>query len=566
MNNQTIQLNEIMQITSGHILYFYEDPESYVENAVSFVLTGIEKGHHLLVIDNTQRLEQIYQKLVKVMTRESMNDIHFYDSHEFYAIHDDFHWDTILSHFSEILSPYLTKNLTVRTWAHVEWREQGEILSKMEHFETMADHSVNCHGVLSVCAYNSNRVPASFLNKMLRSHEYYMTDEELQKSTLYRKRPLAFPSLSIQTEQRRIVELNKQMYQEAKSKLKATNYQLESFITRNLDPILIMNDDNQVVRVNESFETVFGWSAEEVVGLQAIDLPQIPEDRKGEVEKNRKDAVLGRNTQGYETIRKTKAGNERKVKISCFPLRDESNQLSGWTAIIRDITEEKQAQELLLRTEKLSVVSELAAGIAHEIRNPLTSVKGFLQLLKSESSENNIYYEIMLSEIGRIDLILGELLMLAKPQVAQYQQRNVTLLIKEVITLLEAQANMCNVQIVSDAIREDVYINCEENHIKQVCINFIKNAIEAMPQGGKVNIQLDKGEELAFIRFIDQGIGIPKHVLEKLGQPFYTTKENGTGLGFMVSKKIIENHQGNIQIFTEEHRGTTIEISLPVVH
>ncbi|RNB83709.1 hypothetical protein EDM59_14345 [Brevibacillus nitrificans] len=112
--------------------------------------------------------------------------------------------------------------------------------------------------------------------------------------------------------------------------------------------------------------------------------------------------------------------HERNVKISCFPLRDERDQVSGWASIIRDFTEEKQAQELLLRTEKLSVVRELAAGIAHEIRNPLTSVKGFLQLLKSQALENGIYYDIMLSEMDRIDLILGEMLMLAKPQIAHF--------------------------------------------------------------------------------------------------------------------------------------------------
>ncbi|WP_419878594.1 ATP-binding protein [Brevibacillus centrosporus] len=562
MNNQHVQLNELIQISSGHILYFYEDLESYLENAVSYIRTGIEQGHHLLLIDTKQHLWKIGQKLKQETSQDRMGLVHFVDSHEFYAAHHDFHSHTILEHFKNILRPLLHQNLTIRTWALVEWKEQEEILQKLKHFETISDHTVNTLGLLSVCAYNGRQVSASFMNEMMKTHEYFMTDKELKKSSFYKKRSVTFPSLSLQEEQKRIWEQNKHLHNETKSRLKTTTYQLESFITRNLDPILIFNDDNQVIRTNASFEKVFGWSSEEIMGVHAEDLPLIPHERKWEVQKNQAETLLGRYIQGFETIRKTKAGNERNVKISCFPLRDESDQVSGWASIIRDFTEEKQAQELLLRTEKLSVVSELAAGIAHEIRNPLTSVKGFLQLLKSQALENGIYYDIMLSEIDRIDLILGEMLLLAKPQIAHFQRKNVCSLLKEVVTLLEAQANMCNVQIVMKSAADDIYVTCEENQLKQVCINFIKNAIEAMPDGGELTIQLEVEKETVSIRFIDQGVGIPKDVLEKLGQPFFTTKEKGTGLGFMVSKKIIENHDGTVHVSSEEQKGTTIEIRL----
>jgi two-component system sporulation sensor kinase A len=169
----------------------------------------------------------------------------------------------------------------------------------------------------------------------------------------------------------------------------------------------------------------------------------------------------------------------------------------------------------------------------------------------------------MSSEIERIDLILSELLMLAKPQAANFRRTNIGLLIKEVVTLLDAQANLYNVQIITESAHDDIYINCESNQIKQVCINFIKNAIEAMPNGGEMKIKLERGPSTVMIRFIDQGGGMPQHVLSRLGQPFYTTKEKGTGLGFMVSKKIIENHNGSVQVFSEENKGTTIEINMP---
>jgi len=133
-----------------------------------------------------------------------------------------------------------------------------------------------------------------------------------------------------------------------------------------------------------------------------------------------------------------------------------------------------------------------------------------------------------------------------------------------VIALLEAQAHLNNIEISLQAGEADTFVYCDENQMKQVFINFIKNAIEAMPNGGQLLIEVDRrNKELIRILLIDQGMGIPKHILSQLGQPFYTTKEKGTGLGFMVSSRIIENHHGNVQVFSEENQGTTIELLLP---
>ncbi|MGO4270196.1 ATP-binding protein [Paenibacillus sp. TAF58] len=139
------------------------------------------------------------------------------------------------------------------------------------------------------------------------------------------------------------------------------------------------------------------------------------------------------------------------------------------------------------------------------------------------------------------------------------------MLLSQVTTLLDTQAIINNVQIITEFDPDIPPILCDENQLKQVCINFIKNAIEAMPKGGNMVIQLtSKNENNINLRFIDQGCGIPPYILSKLGQPFYTTKEKGTGLGFMVSKRIIENHHGEIAVHSEENKGTTIEISLPI--
>jgi two-component system sporulation sensor kinase A len=232
--------------------------------------------------------------------------------------------------------------------------------------------------------------------------------------------------------------------------------------------------------------------------------------------------------------------------------------------IVRDIRERKKTQELLLNSEKLSVAGQLAAGIAHEVRNPLTAIKGFLDLMKHDFGEKKSYFDIMQSEMGRIEIILSELLVLAKPQETKFERTDLRVLVEHVTTLINTHAIMNNIEIETDIESDLPLIYCDENQLKQVFINFLKNSIEAMHEGGKIHIQVrNQDSEKLILRFVDQGSGIPEEIFSKLGQPFVTTKENGTGLGLMVCHQIIENHHGNIHI-TSHSKGTTIQIDLPI--
>ncbi|MRX53357.1 PAS domain-containing sensor histidine kinase [Bacillus sp. HMSC76G11] len=231
--------------------------------------------------------------------------------------------------------------------------------------------------------------------------------------------------------------------------------------------------------------------------------------------------------------------------------------------ILRDISDRKKAEELMLRSEKLSVAGQLAAGIAHEIRNPLTAIKGFLQLMRSAGKGEETYFDIVFSELNRIELILSELLMLAKPQERILKETNLYTLIGDVATLLETQAIMNNVMIVHQHQQDQMWINCDQNQIKQVFINLIKNAIDSMPKGGKVTLSSIKEGDYILVHVIDEGEGIPPEALKKIGEPFYTTKEKGTGLGLMITYKIIENHKGSISIESELGQGTVFTLKLP---
>lgn len=230
--------------------------------------------------------------------------------------------------------------------------------------------------------------------------------------------------------------------------------------------------------------------------------------------------------------------------------------------IIRDISERKKNEELLINSEKLYVAGQLAAGIAHEIRNPLTSLKGFLQLIASGRKETS-YYGIMNSELDRIEGIVSELLMLSKPQVYELSYYDARNMMRDTVTLLETQAILHNISLETDLGKDVLWIYGVENQIKQVFINVIKNAIEAMVDGGAIRVKLCREDDTVRIRISDEGPGIGQDQLAKMGQPFYTTKEKGTGLGLMVSYKIVDNHQGRIEVYSQLGRGTTVEIRLP---
>lgn len=256
-------------------------------------------------------------------------------------------------------------------------------------------------------------------------------------------------------------------------------------------------------------------------------------------------------------------GEQLDVELKAIPTF--FNGESATHIVLNDVTELRKSQEYIQQSEKLHVVGQLAAGIAHEIRNPLTSLRGFVQLIQHESHTNPEFLSIMLSEIDRINTIVGELLLLAKPKKMDFETKELISIVREVSALLEPQALLHNIEFVTKVDTPEIYVYCEENKLKQVFINIIKNAMESMSTGGRVYFHITQSNDKVSIRIIDQGCGIPKHQLPKIGQAFYTSKEKGTGLGIMISYSIINNHQGTITIDSEENIGTVVEVMLPVV-
>ncbi|MBX9975118.1 PAS domain S-box protein [Cytobacillus firmus] len=273
----------------------------------------------------------------------------------------------------------------------------------------------------------------------------------------------------------------------------------------------------------------------------------------------------GRVTRGEEVIPQP-SGKSIIFDVIKIPIFNSDGTRKGIVTIGRDITEMKKTEELLRKSEKLAVVGQLSAGIAHEIRNPLTSLKGFLSLLQSSIDKSNKWYlDVMVSEINRIESITNQFMAVAKPQAITIQLQDLRMLIEQVSFVVYPEATLNNIQIIIDAEDDIPLIQCEVNQLKQLFINILKNAIEAMKDGGKIVVQIMKlDHKFVLFRCMDQGCGIPKERIPYLGEPFYSLKEKGTGLGLMMCYKIIEEHQGKITIESEINKGTTVDVILPI--
>ncbi|MGO4889096.1 ATP-binding protein [Anaerobacillus sp. MEB173] len=344
------------------------------------------------------------------------------------------------------------------------------------------------------------------------------------------------------------------------AELGLTKEYLESFISQTTDAIIVHDCYGKTLKINKAFETLYGWKESELIHHH---VPVIPEANIEELKAIWAELEEGRQVSNFEIVTLRKNGEEVAVSVTISPIRNEEGCVIAIAAIIRDISERLKTEEFLRRSEKLSAVGQLAAGVAHEIRNPLSVISGYIQLLQKTDGTHQRKYDIMLTELKRINSIISEFLVLAKPNATKFEQHNVKTIIDEVITLLNTQAIMENV-VIKSQLEPLLMIHCEANHLKQVLINLVKNAIEAMPDGGEVKVsarEYDHNQVLISIE--DQGEGIPDEKLTHIGEPFFTTKTKGTGLGLMVSYKIIENHQGRMEINSKENKGTKVDIVLP---
>lgn len=235
---------------------------------------------------------------------------------------------------------------------------------------------------------------------------------------------------------------------------------------------------------------------------------------------------------------------------------------------LRQLESQMEEADHIFAMEKLAVLGQLAAGIAHEIRNPLTVIDGFMQLMlrtELDQEKRQAYLILMHPEVKRINDLVSEFLMLAKPQVVKYESTNLFAVIKATVEFMHSEASLHNIEIILDSQDEELCIEMDAKQMKQVFMNVIKNAIEASNAGNQIRIQVVEKEATVKIVIIDQGEGISPEQLRKIFDPFFTQKDTGTGLGLTTSLNIVRNHQGDIDVESIVGIETSVIITLPLM-
>ncbi|MFS0554856.1 ATP-binding protein [Brevibacillus sp. 179-C9.3 HS] len=218
------------------------------------------------------------------------------------------------------------------------------------------------------------------------------------------------------------------------------------------------------------------------------------------------------------------------------------------------------------RSEKLNLISELAASVAHEVRNPLTVVRGFVQLLREETNPKNVeYIRLVLNELDRAEFIISDYLNLAKPHSDTLERLEIAHTVKEVTTIMSSYSVMNRVEIDCET-ESGLFVESNAVKLKQALMNLMKNGIESMGQGGVLYVTVQASGNYHVISIKDEGEGMTQEQIEQVGLPFYSTKEKGTGLGLMVTCRIIEAMNGTIHFTSEQGRGTQVTIQLPAAY
>lgn len=318
-----------------------------------------------------------------------------------------------------------------------------------------------------------------------------------------------------------------------------------------------------ITSVNEKFCEISGYTKEELIG-QNHSILNSGLHSKGFFENLWKIIARGDVWKG-EIRNRAKDGHYYWVDTTIVPFLNKEGRPYQYLAIRSDITQKKKTEEMLHRQDKLAAVGQLAAGVAHEIRNPLTSMKGYAEFLLEDeiNPQKKEFVEIILDEIDRVNNIVEDFMVLAKPKSVHLEEKNIIPIVQNVLSLLDFEARKKQVRMMFEADQEIIQIECDEDRLKQVFLNLIKNGIEAMPNGGELTVKVHILDGQVQVSIQDTGVGIPQEKLKNIGEPFYTTKKNGNGLGLMVSFKIIESHNGKVFIDSEVNKGTTFSVFLP---
>lgn len=349
-----------------------------------------------------------------------------------------------------------------------------------------------------------------------------------------------------------------------RNKLKAETIQCENEVQKlnqliDLCPIYItvIDDQEQIVKINKAFRDFLNGSGlkENLIGKHV----RVISDFFG---------IDYNETRIIHALKGVEGDNYPQIEGLTFicnavPIKDtQTNKNIGAIAVYSDITEYEKMREEITRLDRLNIVSQMAATLAHEIRNPMSAIRGYVQLLMRKlNNEHSKYFYIILDELDRANSTITDFLSFARNKDTEKKQEILNDLISEIYPLFYGEAVNKEIKVKLDLANNLPSININGKEIKQIILNLARNSIEAINKCGILTIETKSlGEEVQLV-VSDTGCGIPKEKLDKIFSPFYTDKDNGTGLGLSVCLNIIEKHQGNITVESKEGVGTTFTIT-----
>jgi len=359
------------------------------------------------------------------------------------------------------------------------------------------------------------------------------------------------------------------------------------------DAIWIHDSNGNIIAVNKATEELTGYSSKELLQMNVRDF--LAEEGISLARQIRRKLFLGETVeQPYEQRLISKDGTARVLKLTTNLIREEG-KLKGFQNIARDVTKEKEmqdklratyrelseshqklkeSQEQLIQAEKLTSLGQLAASIAHEVNNPLSGVLAYTQLLTKKIKANNISKDISLnylskmeSELTRSTNLIRHLLDFARQSPPAFRQLSLNEVVNRAFDLAAHSAELQHIQIAKELDPSLPNLMADFDQLHQVCTNLILNAIQAMPQGGKLTLRTSASDRQIKMEIQDTGCGISPKNMRKLFTPFFTTKQEvkGVGLGLAISYGIIQRHNGRIEVKSKEGEGTTFAVILPLV-
>jgi len=390
--------------------------------------------------------------------------------------------------------------------------------------------------------------------------------------TAYKDLEKKFEDLNLKLE-----KTNLELRQSLAEKEKISGF-LKNILENLTSGVLAIDQDGKITLFNQAAETILGYRAEEVIGRpymevmgrgmeEKLTLPFALECQKLHV--NEEKEVCSKN------------GERIPIGFSTSLLKDKEGEILGAVEVFFNLTRLKQMEEEMMQVKTLAALGEMAAVVAHEVKNPLGGIRGFAELLERDLEEvdpRKKWVKKIMEGVDTLDRIVKSLLDYTKPVKLNPRKVEMVKFLDEAINFFEMDASQkrTDIRMVKNYPQDELFCHLDIEQFRQIPLNLLHNAVQAMPQGGEITVELNQDvetkdlprkvkEKKIILKISDTGIGMNKKTLEKLFTPFFTTKERGTGLGLSTVKKIVEAHRGDIKVESEPGKGTTVMVKLPMI-